>query len=133
MQFLNRATTMVLNRLLGDYVTNVDSKNVSFSLSGHLTLNNLQLKSTALDKLGLPVKLRAGTISKLHLQIPIRSSTPAIIEIEGLYMLVCPASRSADDVRSRNVGMNTHLKCYRFLGLQQLQFGVNLAIFHTLC
>lgn len=99
MQFLNRATTLVLNRLLGDYVTNVDSQNVSFSLSGHITLRDLQLKSTALDKLGLPVKLRAGTISHLHLQLPLRSSTPAVVEIEGLYLLVCPASRSADDVR----------------------------------
>ena len=102
MQFLNRATTMVLNRLLGDYVTNVDSQNVSFSLSGQITLRDLQLKSTALDKLGLPVKLRAGTISHLHLQLPLRSSTPAVVEIDGLYLLVCPASRSSEDVRICN-------------------------------
>lgn len=99
--FLNRITTSLLNRLLGTYVTNLESQNVSFSLSGHITLRDLQLKSTALDKIGLPpaFALRVGKIDRLHLQLPLRSSTPAVIEIEGLYLLLCPASRSADDVR----------------------------------
>lgn len=100
MQFLNKAAGSLLNRLLGDYVANIDSKNVSFSLSGEITLHNLQLKSSALDSLGLPIKVRAGTISKLHLQVPWRNSKPAIINIEGLYILAGPSTRSSEDVRT---------------------------------
>ena len=99
MQFLNKAAGSLLNRLLGDYVSNIDSGNVSFSLSGELTLHNLQLKSSALDKLGLPIKVKAGSISKLHLQIPWRDSKPAIVNIEGLYVLAAPSTRSSEDVR----------------------------------
>lgn len=100
MNFLNRAASAVINRLLGDYIDNVNMDNVSFSLSGELTLHNLQLKGSALDKLGLPLKVRSGTLSKLYLQVPLRSSTPAIVNIEGLYILAGPSSRSAEDVRN---------------------------------
>lgn len=112
MQFLNSAASLVINRLLGDYVSNVDTQNVSFSLSGMLTLHQLQLKSTALDKLGLPIKVRSGSISKLHLQVPLRSSTPAVIDIEDLYILACPASRSSDDVRHLKAEKDMSWSCF---------------------
>lgn len=97
---LDGLASTLLNRLLGEYVTGFETANVKFSLSGELTLNNLQLKSSALDKLGLPVKVKAGSLSKLFLQVPWRSlgSQPAIVSIEGLYILACPASRSKNDV-----------------------------------
>lgn len=99
---LDGIASSLLNRLLGDFVTGFDSANVKFSLSGELTLHNLKLKAGALDKLGLPISVKAGTISKLHLRVPWRSlgSQPAIISIEGLYILSAPASRSHDQVRN---------------------------------
>jgi hypothetical protein len=103
MQFLNKAAGTLLNKLLGDYISNIDSGNVSFSLSGELTLHNLQLKSSALDKLGLPIKVKAGSISRLHLEVPWRDSRPAIVNIEGLYILACPSTRSSEDVRHLNL------------------------------
>jgi hypothetical protein len=98
---LDGLASSILNRILGDYVSGFDSSNVKFSFSGELTLHNLQLKSSALDRLGLPVRVRAGTLSKLYLQVPWRSlgSQPAIVKIESLNILAVPASRSKDDVR----------------------------------
>lgn len=99
---LDGIASSLLNRLLGDFVTGFESANVKFSLSGELKLHNLQLKSNALDKLGLPIRVRASTLSTLQLRVPWRNlgSQPALVNIEGLYILAAPASRSRDDVRS---------------------------------
>lgn len=99
---LDGIASTILNRLLGDYVSGFETANVKFSLAGELTLHNLQLKSSALDKLGLPIKVKAGSLSSLHLQVPWRSlgSQPALIDIDGLYILACPASLSKNDVRN---------------------------------
>ena len=99
--FLDGIASSLLSRLLGDFVTGFENSNVKFSLSGELTLTNLQLKQSALDKLRLPIKVKAGTLSKLHLRVPWRSlgSQPAVVDIDGLFLLVTPATRSQDDVR----------------------------------
>lgn len=99
---LDGIASSLLNRLLGDFVTGFESSNVKFSLSGELTLHNLQLKSTALDKLGLPIRVRAGCLKTLQLRVPWRSlgSQPAEVVINGLYILAEPASRSRSDVRA---------------------------------
>lgn len=98
---LDGIASSLLNRLLGDFVTGFENSNVKFSLSGDLTLTNLQLKDSALDKISLPIKVKAGTLSKLHLRVPWRNlgSQPALINVEGLYILAVPATRSKEDVR----------------------------------
>jgi len=98
---LDAIASSLLNRLLGDFITGFESANVKFSLSGELTLHNLQLKSSALDKLGLPIHVLAGTLSTLNLRVPWRNlgSQPAVVNIDGLYVLAAPVTRSRDDVR----------------------------------
>ncbi|VDL89757.1 unnamed protein product [Schistocephalus solidus] len=82
----------VLRRSLGQYVENIDNDKLSYSLyQGHVALNDLVLRPEALTHLlGLPIKLRSGTISRVLLQIPITQlrSQPWCITIEGVQLLV---------------------------------------------
>lgn len=91
---LEGVASAILGKILGDYVTGFESKNLKFSFSGELELSNLQLKQTALDGLDLPIKIKAGFLSKLFLSVPWRNlgSQPGIIRIEKIFVLVGPAS-----------------------------------------
>ncbi|XP_067630378.1 intermembrane lipid transfer protein Vps13 [Eurosta solidaginis] len=85
--------TDVLNKVLGDYVENLDKKQLKIGIwGGDVVLNNLKLKENALDEVDLPVQLAYGFLGKLVLKIPWKNlySQPVIAEIEDLYMLVTP-------------------------------------------
>lgn len=91
---LEGVASAILGKILGDYVTGFESKNLKFSFSGELELSNLQLKRSALDGLDLPISIKSGFLSKLFLSVPWRSlgSQPAIIRIEKIFVLVGPAT-----------------------------------------
>ncbi|XP_036331860.1 vacuolar protein sorting-associated protein 13 [Rhagoletis pomonella] len=85
--------TDVLNKVLGDYVENLDKKQLKIGIwGGDVVLNNLKLKENALDEVDLPVQLVYGFLGKLVLKIPWKNlySQPVIAQIEDLYMLVAP-------------------------------------------
>ncbi|KAL3318450.1 hypothetical protein Ciccas_002897 [Cichlidogyrus casuarinus] len=69
---MNKIVDYVLRNVLGKYVENFNSEQISLAyFSGHVTLNNLILKRTAIrDLLGLPFLLKEGNIGFLSLQIP---------------------------------------------------------------
>ena len=53
--------TSVLNKFLGDYVANLEQKQLNLGIfSGNIVLTSLQLKKEALDKLNLPVEVFHG-------------------------------------------------------------------------
>jgi hypothetical protein len=91
---LEGVASAILAKVLGDYVTGFESKNLKFSFSGELELSNLQLKRSALDGLDLPISVKSGFLSKLYLSIPWRAlgSQPAIIRIEKIFVLAGPSS-----------------------------------------
>ena len=68
---MNGAVANVLNKVLGDWIENLDSKNLNLSvLSGEILLQDLRVKSDAFDNLGLPFRLVHGFLGKLSAKIP---------------------------------------------------------------
>ncbi|KIJ26914.1 hypothetical protein M422DRAFT_55307 [Sphaerobolus stellatus SS14] len=89
-----------LNRICAPYIENLDSDKLNYGLtSGQLTLQNLRLKRSALDKFRLPVDVLEGHLGRLSLTIPWTSlsSRPVEITIEDIYLLVSPASNTKID------------------------------------
>ncbi|KAI6208431.1 Vacuolar protein sorting-associated protein 13C [Aphelenchoides besseyi] len=83
----------LINRFLGDYIENVNEKQLNLSIwGGDIKLLNLNVKETALDNLDLPIKLKFGCLDKLVLKIPWKNlyKEPVIADVEGLYVIVVP-------------------------------------------
>ncbi|KAM8714231.1 hypothetical protein ACLKA7_014379 [Drosophila subpalustris] len=83
----------VLNKVLGDYIENLDHKQLKIGIwGGDVVLSNLKIRENALDDLDLPVQLIYGYLGKLVLKIPWKNlySQPVIVDIENLYALVSP-------------------------------------------
>ncbi|KAH8307603.1 hypothetical protein KR044_004766 [Drosophila immigrans] len=83
----------VLNKVLGDYIENLDHKQLKIGIwGGDVVLTNLKIRENALDELDLPVQLIYGYLGKLVLKIPWKNlySQPVIVDIENLYALVSP-------------------------------------------
>ena len=85
--------TQVLNKVLGDFIENIDSKQLNISiLNGEVHLTNVKLKATLFDSMPLPFALVYGQIGVLHLKIPVWNmlNDPLVIEISDLFALVRP-------------------------------------------
>ncbi|KMY92020.1 vacuolar protein sorting-associated protein 13 [Drosophila simulans] len=83
----------VLNKVLGDYIENLDRNQLKIGIwGGDVVLQNLKIRENALDELDLPVQLIYGYLGKLVLKIPWKNlySQPVIVNIEDLYVLVSP-------------------------------------------
>uniref|UniRef100_A0A2M4CVW7 Putative vacuolar protein n=1 Tax=Anopheles darlingi TaxID=43151 RepID=A0A2M4CVW7_ANODA len=83
----------VLNRFVGEYVENLDKKQLKIGIwGGDVVLNNLILKQSALKELDLPVTTLYGHLGKLILKIPWKNLYSAPVEaiIEKLYVLAVP-------------------------------------------
>ncbi|KAL7675139.1 hypothetical protein ACOME3_001406 [Neoechinorhynchus agilis] len=85
----------ILEKYLGDYVENLDTKNLRVALwSGNVELDNLKFKAAALGDIGLPITVRSGFLKKLRLRIPWKNiyGDNVKVEVEGLYLLIVPKS-----------------------------------------
>ncbi|XP_017837309.1 vacuolar protein sorting-associated protein 13 isoform X2 [Drosophila busckii] len=85
--------TDVLNKVLGDYIENLDHKQLKIGIwGGDVVLKDLKIRENALDDLDLPVQLIYGYLGKLVLKIPWKNlySQPVIVDLEDLYVLVSP-------------------------------------------
>ena len=94
---LESIVAKLLSKYLGKYVDGLQRENLNVSLgAGDVILENLELKSDALDELDLPVTVRGGSLGKLRLKIPWKNlkSQPAVINIERLFILVGPKVQS---------------------------------------
>ncbi|OQV22887.1 Vacuolar protein sorting-associated protein 13A [Hypsibius exemplaris] len=83
----------LLNRYLGDFVVNLDPKQLNLGIwGGDVKLSNLQLKSSALDDLDLPFKITHGRLSNLVLKIPWKNlyKQPVVVTVSGLYLVAVP-------------------------------------------
>lgn len=82
---MNGAVANVLNSVLGEFVENLDANQLKLSVfSGQVELNNLQVKTSFIGKLGLPFVMNSGSLGKIKLTIPWTSltSSPLIVNIE---------------------------------------------------
>lgn len=90
---MNSAVANVLNKVLGDFVVNLNPEQLKLSVfKGKIALNNLELKKSALEKLGLPFRVRQGFIGHIEVNIPWTSlaSSPLVIKISDILALVSP-------------------------------------------
>ena len=54
--------TRVVEDLLGKYLSDVQDVKIVDIANGHLSLSNLEIRSSALMSLGLPVEVQAGLV-----------------------------------------------------------------------
>nr|XP_012230348.1 PREDICTED: vacuolar protein sorting-associated protein 13C isoform X2 [Linepithema humile] len=86
----------LLNKVIGEYIENLDYSQLKLSLwGGDLVLNDLLIKESALDVLDLPVRLEYGRLGKLILKIPFKDMWNGQIDaiVEELFILVVPTSQ----------------------------------------
>ena len=90
---MNKAIATVLNKVLGDWVENLNPEQLNMSVfKGKIELRNLHLKRSALDKLGVPFQLEYGFVGYIMVDIPWASlsSKPLIVHIEDVLGLLSP-------------------------------------------
>ncbi|XP_077266001.1 vacuolar protein sorting 13C isoform X2 [Temnothorax americanus] len=86
----------LLNKVIGEYIENLDYTQLKVSLwGGDLVLTDLLIKESALDVLDLPVRLEYGRLGKLILKIPFKDMWNGQIDaiVEELFILVVPTSQ----------------------------------------
>ncbi|RKP26494.1 hypothetical protein SYNPS1DRAFT_27818 [Syncephalis pseudoplumigaleata] len=92
----------VLNKFLGDFVDNLEQKQLNIGIwsvktvantaAGDVTLNNLRLKKEALDRFNLPVDIKEGYLGSLVLKIPWSNlkGQPVQVIVKDVYLLATP-------------------------------------------
>ncbi|KAJ2580481.1 Vacuolar protein sorting-associated protein 13, partial [Coemansia sp. RSA 1797] len=83
----------ILNRFLGNYVTNLETTQLKLGIwQGDVKLEKLRLKTDALDKLRLPVDIKEGWLGTLTISIPWSNlkGEPVRIHIDNVYVLATP-------------------------------------------
>ena len=92
-KFVDQTISKWLNALLGGFVEeiNADSINVAM-LAGKARLENLTVKPTCLQELGLPVILNKGTVGRIELDIPMSAlkSKPICVTVRDVLISVSP-------------------------------------------
>ncbi|CAG9319841.1 unnamed protein product [Blepharisma stoltei] len=90
---MNKVVSKVLNSVLGDFIENLNPDQLNLSIfSGKVSLEDLRVKSEALDKLGFPFKLGSGYVGTIQVSIPWTSlgSSPLKIIIKDVIVFLLP-------------------------------------------
>ena len=107
-----------LNKLLGGFVEEIDVDSINVAmLAGTAVLENLHVKPTCMQELGLPVVLNAGTVGRVELDIPMGSlkSKPIRVTIRDVLISVSPNPH----VNLKKVQLNKHLFDWERQGLDE--------------
>lgn len=87
---LEKLVSKILAHYLSDYIEAIDPKMFEISaMKGQVSLNNLNVKSTALDSIHPAITIQKGTVVSLNATVPWRhiKSRPSMVQITGLYLL----------------------------------------------
>ncbi|KLO14457.1 hypothetical protein SCHPADRAFT_996578 [Schizopora paradoxa] len=90
----------ILNSYLGPYFENFNKDQLAFGLSsGKLTLTNLRVKKSALDKFDLPVECVEGRVGLFSVSIPWFSlgRSPVVIRVEDVHVVIGPSKSTNFD------------------------------------
>lgn len=69
--FLEDLVLTLLTKLLRPYIADLTREKLRVGVwSGNVVLTDLKLREEALDTLGLPVRLRCGSIGRLQIRVP---------------------------------------------------------------
>jgi len=85
--------TDVLNKVLGDFIENIDPKQLGLSIGqGKVVLKDMQLKTTMFDNLPVPFQVAYGRIGLINIDIPIWNmfKKPLLIEIKDVMAIARP-------------------------------------------
>ena len=77
-----------LQRLFGRYLKNFGPQNVSVSVTGTITLTNVQIKTEELINFQLPFKPVRAFIGSLHLDLPLVMSTSFDVRLSDVLIVV---------------------------------------------
>jgi hypothetical protein len=75
------------------YCKNVDANDMYISVTkGEIKLKNVEVNSSAVDDLELPVTIKTGTVGQIHIQLPWTklTSSPIVVTITDIYLVLCP-------------------------------------------
>jgi vacuolar protein sorting-associated protein 13A/C len=81
----------ILISRLGKYIAGLDKNHLSIGVwSGDIVLENAYLKPELVKMLGLPLFLKYGKVTRLHVKVPWTklSSAPVEVELSGVYVLL---------------------------------------------
>ncbi|UJR24150.1 hypothetical protein I4U23_027116, partial [Adineta vaga] len=82
-------TAFLVDKFLGNYIEDIDSHQLKISLwNGDVQLENVHLKTNALNDFNLPFDIQTGYLEKLKIHLPWKQlyTHPTKIEIRGLYL-----------------------------------------------
>ena len=118
-KFVDQTISKWLNALLGGFVEeiNADSINVAM-LAGKARLENLTVKPTCLQELGLPVILNKGTVGRIELDIPMSAlkSKPICVTVRDVLISVSPNPQ----VDLKRVQLEKHMYEWNQLGVEDV-------------
>ena len=87
----------LLNKLLGKYVDNLDTNQLSISVwKGDVVLQNLRLKKDALRQFNLPIDVLEGYLGELVLNFSLSDfkNTPVNLKIKDVLLLAVPTTET---------------------------------------
>ena len=113
----------ILTRYLGSYVKNLNTDQLEISLfRGVIELENLEIRSDALDFLKLPVTVKSGKIGKVSLTIPLSQlkTKPVEMKLDNLYLLAGPKSSVKWDEKEHKESL-LNMKLKHLTSLEAIQ------------
>lgn len=79
---LEKIVEKILNRILGSFVENFKSEQISLALlSGKVDIQDIVIKKDIMKQYGFPFKILKGTIGRVQLVIPWRQITQVPVEV----------------------------------------------------
>ncbi|CAI5996531.1 unnamed protein product [Closterium sp. NIES-64] len=88
----------LLRKYLGEYVRNIPDEALKISVwQGDVVLRDLQLKEEALNRLRLPIAVKAGFIGSVNLKVPWSrlGVEPVVLLLDRVFILAHPSSAPA--------------------------------------
>lgn len=122
---MDAAVAAVLNKFLGDWLENINSKELDISVfRGSVHLGPIKVRTEAIDKLGLPFQIRYGFVRRIDVEIDwLRlTSKPLLVTIEDAYILL--ATRPSDQwneetvLKSQEARQKSRLKDFELLSAE---------------
>ncbi|CAF3303475.1 unnamed protein product, partial [Rotaria sp. Silwood2] len=93
-----------IDKFLGNYIEDFDSHQLKIHLwTGDIILENVHLKTNALNDFNVPLEIITGYLEKLRIHIPWKHlyTYPTKIELDGFYLLVTPKTDGNYDVERK--------------------------------
>lgn len=96
---MNQIIKAVLPQLAGDYLQGVDFNSIKSSFSGEISMENIALNPTLLQKHGIPFNVTYSNIKKLEAKVPWlkAKSEPSVVKITDMCLLMTLAEPNKVD------------------------------------